>query len=557
MGYGATKESGERLWQSRWEGWKARASEVHEGRYEYLDPKRQLRGGRQYLTIRCPAHGDFVQEVGKHLSGRGCPGCKADKISGARSDTYEGFLAKARARHGDTYSYSQQGFTKTSGMMQITCRVHGSFLQRGNKHLAGQGCAKCQGLGIDRRAQLQARFPDYDWSHVAPDTLFKSTVGVLCPVHGLRRCALPSLLMKKGRACPTCNKSKSRFTPEQWAEKVKQVHGSDLGLVLTSVRQGRYKAQFHCPAHGAYSSILQDVVNSATRCPRCAALHSRGEREVLDFVRSLGVDAEQGNRDMLRGLELDIVIPSHKLAIEYCGMWWHGEPSRGKEFHLMKLRGVRELGWNLITLFEDEWENKREQVQDRLRARLTALGTVGARQTQVIPLTWAQASEFLGRHHLQGAGAPSKTCLGLVSRQGDLLSVSVWGSSRFKKGHAELYRFCTLPGLRVIGALPKLLRAFLKLHPSVQVVHTYADRRWGEGGVYGRAGFERLPDTKAGFAWVKGVRRIARQNLQKHKLASALKVYDPLKTADENCIANGYWRIFDCGNASWQYTRKE
>ena len=41
---------------------------------------------------------------------------------------------------------------------------------------------------------------------------------------------------------------------------------------------------------------------------------------------------------------------------------------------------------------------------------------------------------------------------------------------------------------------------------------------------------------------------LSRLNFQKHKLEKKLEFFDPEKSEYENMKANGYFRIFDCGN---------
>ena len=77
-------------------------------------------------------------------------------------------------------------------------------------------------------------------------------------------------------------------------------------------------------------------------CPYCREqkYKSVAELEILDFVRSISqTTVLSGNRSQIFPLELDIYLPDQKIAIEYCGLYWHSE-LRGKhqDYHLTKLR---------------------------------------------------------------------------------------------------------------------------------------------------------------------------------------------------------------------------
>ena len=52
---------------------KKKASEVHYGFYDYS--KSEYNGSLNLITIICPIHGEFQQQVNSHLHGNGCPAC--------------------------------------------------------------------------------------------------------------------------------------------------------------------------------------------------------------------------------------------------------------------------------------------------------------------------------------------------------------------------------------------------------------------------------------------------------------------------------------------------
>ncbi|NDB85961.1 MAG: tandem-95 repeat protein, partial [Alphaproteobacteria bacterium] len=69
-------------------------------------------------------------------------------------------------------------------------------------------------------------------------------------------------------------------------------------------------------------------------------------------------DARQSDKKIIAPYELDIVIPSKKLAIEYCGLFWHSEYNRpDPNYHANKLKLCGQQGYRLITIFEDETES--------------------------------------------------------------------------------------------------------------------------------------------------------------------------------------------------------
>lgn len=114
-----------------------RAKVKHGDEYQYD----KLPSSLKYIDkviITCSKHGDFIQMVGNHLSGSGCPHCY-----GTFKKTTEQFIDEAKKVHGDKYDYSLTKYTTAYGKVKIICPVHGVFEQEAYSHLRGCGCAEC------------------------------------------------------------------------------------------------------------------------------------------------------------------------------------------------------------------------------------------------------------------------------------------------------------------------------------------------------------------------------------------------------------------------------
>lgn len=80
--------------------------------------------------------------------------------------TYEDFVARARARHGDRYVYPADGqYLGARTKMRIICREHGEFRQDASNHTAGNGCPKCAAV-ICSQAPQRNRAKPKDRHHV-------------------------------------------------------------------------------------------------------------------------------------------------------------------------------------------------------------------------------------------------------------------------------------------------------------------------------------------------------------------------------------------------------
>lgn len=529
------------------------------------------------------------------------------------------WVKKASAKHAGRYQYPRHD--RVEGKIEIICPDHGSFWQDPAKHVYGRGCPACAGLGRDRLIDLQAAYPDWNWTGVKLPGTSKQTFEFECPVHGTQKATINQLLTKQGTSpCPQCSRlaGAERISAAQWVDRISRKWGGEVTLDPSSVTTSQARAQFACRHHGAFTAILADVANghgcpecgrararqsklagfgnfhelahlahgttyeyhpetftdvqTATKitcskhgdfwqiprnhttlgagCPRCINSISRGEDEVAQFLEQLGLRVERRVRPT-GAWELDIVLPDLMVAIEFCGIYWHGENFKSPSYHQNKLRQANDAGYRLVTIFSDEWEQMTKRVQAHLRAMAGLNHKVGARTHRVVKVGWAQARDFLAQFHLQGAGRPAAHCYALVDESGVINEVATWGTDRFSNsGAAELLRLCSRPGITVVGGVSKLVRAFQK-DTGAQRLMTFADLRWGTGNAYGKVGFKQDGVTNPGYFWAKGTQRWSRVRFQKHKLQAILENFDPGKSEIQNCRDNGYWRVFDCGHSRW------
>ena len=73
------------------------------------------------------------------------------------------------------------------------------------------------------------------------------------------------------------------------------------------------------------SNILSELIKE-TNINFQPTWTSKGETEIKEFIEGLGFETYKGkNRKLLEGKEIDLIIPSVKIAIEYNGLYYHTE----------------------------------------------------------------------------------------------------------------------------------------------------------------------------------------------------------------------------------------
>lgn len=277
------------------------------------------------------------------------------------------------------------------------------------------------------------------------------------------------------------------------------------------------------------------------------------ENEIYTFIKNYADDAVQSDRKILKPKEIDIVVPSKKLAIEYNGLSWHGEArgNKTKFYHRDKMTAANNSGYRMIQIFSNEWENQQQLVKSRLINILGFSKKIPARKCELVHVDHKTANIFLNQNHIQGM-CFFKTAYGLVYEQ-ELVAVMCFGKPRFNKNYdQELLRYASKQNCTVQGGASKIFKHFIKIHRSLSVI-SYCDLRWNTGTLYQQLGFDLINITDPSYWYVIHNNLHNRVAFQKHKLADKLKIFDHTLTEWENMRMNGYDRVWDCGVSVWGY----
>lgn len=181
-----------------------------------------------------------------------------------------------------------------------------------------------------------------------------------------------------------------------------------------------------------------------------------------------------------------------------------------------------EIATDKVYLYEDRWWSSREMVQERILARLERFKSIFARKCRVISgrgnaAVAEQVREFLHRHHSYSSAKCRYRYA--LEYEGEIVAVATFSEGRpmvrkigspllnvpkAEQENAEILifdsyewvRYASLPGVRVVGGMGRLLNAFIeerysRIDPGTPLeVMTYSDSEWGNGGVYEKLGFK-------------------------------------------------------------------
>lgn len=273
---------------------------------------------------------------------------------------------------------------------------------------------------------------------------------------------------------------------------------------------------------------------------------SSGEKQIEQFLKGMGNFTINTNvRTIIPPYELDIVVPEKNLAIEYCGLYWHSDRFKDRNYHRMKTDMCQQKGYRLLTIFEDDWLHKRDIVERILRERLGVNNQqkIYARRCESRQiLDKIERDNFFDNEHIQGSAKSSLT-YGLYYNS---TLVACMSFIRRGEGIFELNRYATK--LKVVGGFGKLLSFFKENNPSWIKIITFADKTWSSGDLYKTMKFKEItPHVPVSYYYVQGVKRVHRSNYMRRHLPKKISNFNPSLTEFENCDRNGILRVWDCG----------
>lgn len=454
----------------------------------------------------CPKHGEFISSIASLLKGKtNCRRCVMEKLGKSKKNSVEEFKKRfEETKFSNTITPHYVNYHKMSEPMPFTCSVcNTTFSRQPSNFLNG-------------------------------DVKF---------------------------ACPTCGKkeiSEKRLkTNEMFISDMEEVYGKGRYELVGDYVNSSSHVEIHCLKCDRIFSVEANSFLKGHGCPYHNCNSSIKEKELFDFIHNIADDAVNNDRDILNGQELDIYVPSKKIGFEFDGIFWHNENCKPNDYHLSKTILCEEKGIRLFHIFEDEWVNKKEIIKSMIKNLLGETETkIYARNCKINYVDHSQGKMFMENNHLQG-WCPSQIMIGLYYNN-ELVSLMSFGKSRHFIGNGksdyELLRFCTKCNTQVVGGASKLFDFFIKEHPNKEIV-SYADRRWSNGNLYEKLGFELYNKSKPNYFYVIGNERKNRFNFRKSIL---MKKYGCPEDMSERefCKQKKWYRIYDCGCLCYRWRKK-
>ena len=541
------------------------SKKIHEDKYNYS--KVVYESANKKVTIICSAHGEYQQSPFLHKKGHGCPKCAVEVNTERSRWTTEIAIREFKRVHGDKYDYSKVDYISANEKVIVICPAHGEFYPSTWNHKKGSGCPKCGDATVSvKNTSNKEDFAfkadkihsgAYSYGKVSYVSAIDQ-VEITCPIHG------PFILTPNvhlnGTGCPDCTKEYTSYKAsvegqKTFAERSSLIHNNKYNYSLSNYINYDMPVKIICPIHGVFKQT-PDKHLQGCGCQKCGVHLSKREDDLADFLEEV-FEVVRRDRKTLGKKELDIFIPSKKIAIEYNGSLFHSEFYKtNAKWHLKEKQDMCSgLGIRLIHVsdYEDQYV-----IKHTLSHILGMDDTrVFARTCRCEPVNSIIAQYFLDKFHLQGNVTGCKYW-GIFHNK-ELMGVVAFSKISSHRGLSdpsnwELRRLAFKN--RVVGGAGKLLKAFIRATPECKLVTSYSDNRWFTGGVYEKLGFKLVKDCPPDYKYVsrKGNGRVFHKSGFRLKRMSRKHgiTFDPALTELENTKNNDYHRIWDCGKKKWE-----
>lgn len=244
----------------------------------------------------------------------------------------------------------------------------------------------------------------------------------------------------------------------------------------------------------------------------------------IDFLKNNSIEyLEESSLDTVR-----FIFDKWKLVVTLL-------PKKGGSVaHFDDTSILAKEGFDYLYLYEDRWWSGGEVIQKRILSRVGVFKSVFARKCNIIQGgQYSQIfSHFLESNHSYGE-AKAKYKYGLQYGT-EVVAVATFSKPRTMPrpdGNTylsfEWVRYASIPGVRVIGGMGKVLQAFLKdarvlgerLNMPIEVM-SYSDIEWSNGRVYDSLGFKEIGVRAPVLHYVNN-QTYERISLRKYKLISS------------------------------------
>lgn len=205
--------------------------------------------------------------------------------------TLNDFSIKAHEVHGNKYQYNGP-YINSQIKMPIICPTHGTFHQKPNNHLHGNGCPKCKfdkrRLTLDEFIIRARHIHGNRYEYPGPYINAMKKMPIICHTHGEFYQNANSHLF--GCGCPICNTKNGKSSLDEFIIKAHKVHNNKYEYVGQYIN-ARTKTSIVCDVHGAFEQTPDNHLHGQG-CPKCAKFSFDYDKPSVVYLLELKNDKE-------------------------------------------------------------------------------------------------------------------------------------------------------------------------------------------------------------------------------------------------------------------------
>lgn len=236
-------------------------------------------------------------------------------------------------------------------------------------------------------------------------------------------------------------------------------------------------------------------------------------------------------------------------------IWGSKREPKSTTYHLEKTQTALANGYSCIHVWD--WDD-----YNKIINHFKPKKTLYARNLEVRIVPNDVSRKFLNDYHFQGSCNNQQIKLGLY-KDDDLIQMMTFGKPRYNKHFEyELLRLCTNEDYIVVGGANKLFKYFIDNYNPVSII-SYCDLSKFNGSVYTNLGFDLQSTSAPTRHWFNiNTGRHITENLLNQRGFSQLhgdndyKLYKKGDSNEQLMLENGYYEVYDCGQASYVWKKK-
>ena len=311
---------------------------IEEG-YKLLEIKQTEHGNR--LICKCPNNHDYEALYNNWSSGYRCSECYQTSWTIERvKDLFEK----------EQYQLLSTEYKTTTDLYDFICpEGHQHKITLGS-WLQGSRCGVCKLKPIDP-IYLQQQADLHDLLLKSEPKTHTDDLTLQCKICDhvwntnyfiWTRC--------KQRSCVKCR----GYVKWTFQEVKDYVEKFQYKLLSTEYKDSHTHLDGICPSGHPYRFMFT-LFQQGYRCGKCTKSVSSPEKEIYEIYKHL--NPKTSTRSIIKPKELDLYFKDQNIAIEYCGLYWHGDKQKRiySKYHYDKMKACNDKQIKLIHIFEDDW----------------------------------------------------------------------------------------------------------------------------------------------------------------------------------------------------------